>query len=289
MLKNRRYIFCIVFFLVLAASGCSWFGGEYSGRFLDVAFDGTWAFVLQPDTKTLIAMTPRVDGHTPPALRGLNEQGLDIGTQYTLQMPNTVQPYSVTAPSDLLDILAYSPMSGPIAVAPSKDYASVVFPVPSQIITTHRDSTCLYFLSQPVVNDDQCDVTTPSKQYATSVTLRFAVKDFNNVILIVKAGTGAGFTKKIDVPELGNEGLLRIAVQPAKPDDPLVPHGHAHAAFKALTNLFHISNVGVALPREPPILGLDGSGLDCLPPDILVNCTGNNMCLFTSSSAPPRK
>jgi hypothetical protein len=251
---------------------------EPPALFLDVIFDGTWGFVQKSDGK-IEALTPDVQGHTPPYFRAINEGQFKKGVNYELKMKNAAgQTIDMMPPAELADLRYYSQLSNkPIDIDKQNEaYVSITFPAPNKIVASHVDLACLQSGNVAAVT---CDDKS-SKQYATSVALRFAVADFSGIALHPDSG---GDTK-IGVPELGSEGILRISTGP---DDLDPDHDHAKRAFSQLVHLFSPAQCAVSFPagQETKIMHdnikiLNISGLDCLPPNLIVPCSATLPCNF---------
>jgi hypothetical protein len=241
-------------------------------KVLDIIFQGTWAFVRKEDG-IIWAVTPMIDGHIYPSIRGLNEAALSKNA-YSLEFnPDRVQKTNIDA--KFSNSLALNLPKA--TILQGQAYISFQLPKPASILVFHTD--------RQVLQDTDPDThpgydKTKEKDYATTVVFQYKGTDFSHVGLL------SGTTKKLtlDVPHIGAESVLFIEVQPAQTDE---DHSHAKMAFQQLVKMFPPMRLYVNFDPNDKLTpvkagrhALHHSGADCYAAMLFVDCAGQTKCTF---------
>lgn len=208
---------------------------------LDLVFEGTWAFVVAADG-SVTAYTPQIQaiGHSLPYIRAVDEQPLPQG-QYSLKIDKYVPPgqtdYDSTAPYSEFKLSYAKPIN-----TNGAEYLSLHLPKPTSFVHTHLD------LQQFQTTDPgDADATNPLS-YPTIMALRYDLSDLTSVTFSCANNCIKDYSPQI--PVLGNEQVVTLAVDPLKPDDG--HHHHAKKAFRALIALFPEFNLWITFPKPSP-------------------------------------
>jgi hypothetical protein len=204
-----------------------------------VVFEGPWAIVPDPkDAASVLLLAPKTKAHRDLYVAASNNSTLVAGT-YQLSVPARTGPVAGTFDESILRTRIDPKDVQRVLDDKSSSRYAIRLPKPDAYVpaSRHRSRVSATYPPDPATE----------KEYATGVSLRYAVNSLNGFSLggTPDSGTFDMLLLQVDTP------TIRFVIDPAHDLDPADKcHTHSRQSFHELTTLLAL-NLYVDFPESP--------------------------------------